>query len=71
MFYSRSLAFFGNEIFIQRESGTDPDNTLFFSNLQKMRFLFAKSTLLLTSLFTLDIKKHKYNNSQHLKQREI
>lgn len=39
-FYSRSLAFFGNEIFRQRESGTDPDNKLFFSNLQKMSFYF-------------------------------
>lgn len=48
-YYSRSLAFFRNEIFFQRESGTDPDNILFFIDLHKIWgfiYLLAKSTLL-------------------------
>lgn len=35
-YYSRSLAFFRNEIFFQRESGMDPDNILFFIDLHNI-----------------------------------
>ena len=49
-YYSRSLAFFRNEIFFQRESGMDPDNILFFIDLHNIWgfiiYLLAKSTLL-------------------------